>query len=257
MHRRSRCAPISPSPTNLRRKPGCTDGRAETRETAPPAFLPQPTPLAHGAGAGSRNAQVASQGERRRSSLWLQSAALIFGGHARADGRWRDGRCTTSSTSAGVTMLEWALSGVFRRVIRVGRVLVHVGAGGVPRDRRSRALAPGLDGGHRKARRPRWRLPHRHAAADLQRRPACRHAPGFRRCGNRWRPLGEGAHFDWFLLSDTTDPDIWIDEEAAFRRLTGACAEVGSTIAVAPTTMRANPGISPTGSRPSAGLTIT
>jgi membrane glycosyltransferase len=35
---------------------------------------------------------------------------------------------------------------------------------------------------------------------------------------------GRGAHFDWFLLSDTTDPDIWIDEEAAFRRLIGACA---------------------------------
>jgi membrane glycosyltransferase len=27
---------------------------------------------------------------------------------------------------------------------------------------------------------------------------------------------GQGEHFDWFLLSDTTDPDIWLEEEATF-----------------------------------------
>jgi membrane glycosyltransferase len=27
---------------------------------------------------------------------------------------------------------------------------------------------------------------------------------------------GEGAHFDFFILSDTTDPDIWVAEEIAF-----------------------------------------
>ncbi len=27
---------------------------------------------------------------------------------------------------------------------------------------------------------------------------------------------GLGAHFDWFFLSDTTDPDVWIAEERAF-----------------------------------------
>ena len=26
---------------------------------------------------------------------------------------------------------------------------------------------------------------------------------------------GLGAHFDWFFLSDTTDPDVWIAEERA------------------------------------------
>ncbi len=30
---------------------------------------------------------------------------------------------------------------------------------------------------------------------------------------------GRGEHFDWLLLSDTTDPDIWIEEEAAFLAL--------------------------------------
>ena len=46
----------------------------------------------------------------------------------------------------------------------------------------------------------------------------------------RWRAMweaveasGRGEHFDWFLLSDTTDPDIWIEEEAAFRALRSAC----------------------------------
>lgn len=40
---------------------------------------------------------------------------------------------------------------------------------------------------------------------------------------------GLGAHFDWFFLSDTTDPDIWIAEERALlalRRRLGANARV-------------------------------
>ena len=34
---------------------------------------------------------------------------------------------------------------------------------------------------------------------------------------------GHGAQFDWFLLSDTTDPDIWVSEEMAFIQLRRAC----------------------------------
>ncbi|MEA2856227.1 MAG: rane glycosyltransferase, partial [Methylobacteriaceae bacterium] len=30
---------------------------------------------------------------------------------------------------------------------------------------------------------------------------------------------GLGAHFDWFFLSDTTNPDVWIAEERAFLAL--------------------------------------
>jgi len=40
---------------------------------------------------------------------------------------------------------------------------------------------------------------------------------------------GLGAHFDWFFLSDTTDPDIWIAEERAFlalRRALGPDARI-------------------------------
>src|SRR4051812_18660202 len=36
---------------------------------------------------------------------------------------------------------------------------------------------------------------------------------------------GRGAHFDWFVLSDSTDPAIWIAEEKAFL---GLRAEIGS-----------------------------
>lgn len=36
---------------------------------------------------------------------------------------------------------------------------------------------------------------------------------------------GYGEQFDWFLLSDTTDPDIWICEEMTFVRLRRACGE--------------------------------
>ncbi len=34
---------------------------------------------------------------------------------------------------------------------------------------------------------------------------------------------GHGSRFDWFLLSDTTDPDIWIREELTFIELRRAC----------------------------------
>jgi membrane glycosyltransferase len=37
---------------------------------------------------------------------------------------------------------------------------------------------------------------------------------------------GRGAHFDWFVLSDTTDPGIWIAEEKAFLQLR---ADLGSS----------------------------
>ena len=40
---------------------------------------------------------------------------------------------------------------------------------------------------------------------------------------------GLGAHFDWFFLSDTTNPDIWIAEERAFigiRRRLGPQARI-------------------------------
>jgi membrane glycosyltransferase len=37
------------------------------------------------------------------------------------------------------------------------------------------------------------------------------------------RETGQGDRFDWFLLSDTTEPDTWIGEELAFLKLRRAC----------------------------------
>jgi len=34
---------------------------------------------------------------------------------------------------------------------------------------------------------------------------------------------GHEAQFDWFLLSDTTDPEIWVREEVAFMAFLRAC----------------------------------
>lgn len=36
---------------------------------------------------------------------------------------------------------------------------------------------------------------------------------------------GYGDRFNWFLLSDTTDPDIWISEEMAFLQMRRACGD--------------------------------
>jgi membrane glycosyltransferase len=61
---------------------------------------------------------------------------------------------------------------------------------------------------------------------------------------------GSAAQFDWFVLSDTTDPAIWIAEEKAFVALSSVRLRF-STV-TAPKTPRANPVISRTGSSGSA-----
>ena len=65
---------------------------------------------------------------------------------------------------------------------------------------------------------------------------------------------GLGENFDWFFLSDTTNPDIWIAEERAFigiRRRLGALARACS-IGGAKRTRAARPAISPISSRAGA-----
>ena len=37
--------------------------------------------------------------------------------------------------------------------------------------------------------------------------------------------IGHHASFDWFLLSDTTDPDVWVEEESAFLSLRRDCGD--------------------------------
>ena len=60
--------------------------------------------------------------------------------------------------------------------------------------------------------------PHRAAAADLQRGAAPRVGARCRRSTNRSRRPDTARMFDLFILSDTTDPDIWIAEENGFLR---------------------------------------
>ncbi len=44
---------------------------------------------------------------------------------------------------------------------------------------------------------------------------------------------GLGAHFDWFFLSDTTDPDVWIAEERALLDLRRALGPEATPVQVA------------------------
>ena len=41
---------------------------------------------------------------------------------------------------------------------------------------------------------------------------------------------GNGANFDWFVLSDTTDPAIWIAEEKCFLQLRQEVGERGQNL---------------------------
>ena len=69
---------------------------------------------------------------------------------------------------------------------------------------------------------------------------------------------GHGDHFDWFFLSDTTDPDVWIAEERAFIALRGRSARRPRlSTATAKKTLRARPGISPISSPAGARPTST
>jgi len=67
---------------------------------------------------------------------------------------------------------------------------------------------------------------------------------------------GLGAHFDWFFLSDTTNPDVWIAEERAFIAMR---ARLGPQARIfyrrRPKNTAARPAISPISSSAGAALT--
>ena len=65
---------------------------------------------------------------------------------------------------------------------------------------------------------------------------------------------GLGAAFEFFILSDTTDPDIWVREELAYAELRERCpAPKPSSIGTAARTWTARPATSPTFAPPGAG----
>ena len=67
---------------------------------------------------------------------------------------------------------------------------------------------------------------------------------------------GSGASFDWFVLSDTTDPAIWIAEEKSFSASPGSRGWRTSTTVTAGTIPPRNPATSKTGSSGSAQVMI-
>ena len=64
----------------------------------------------------------------------------------------------------------------------------------------------------------RGRRPHRGADADLQRARRTGSLPRSRRWRRASRARARAGAFDWFVLSDTTDPEIALAEDAALRR---------------------------------------
>lgn len=69
---------------------------------------------------------------------------------------------------------------------------------------------------------------------------------------------GQGAAFDYFILSDTTHPDVWIAEERAFSRFASGSGRKRASITVTgPRTITARPATSPISSRDGAGITRT
>ena len=79
---------------------------------------------------------------------------------------------------------------------------------------------------------------HRPAAADLQRRPAPRDGALAGDRSKRSSATGQGARFDWYLLSDTTDPDHLDRGGGGVPRAARACRARRASIAIAPTTCR-------------------
>ena len=68
---------------------------------------------------------------------------------------------------------------------------------------------------------------------------------------------GHGSKFDWFVLSDTTNPSIWIAEEKCFLGLAASRRPIISIIVIAARTRRENQATSRTGSSGSAAATTT
>ena len=103
------------------------------------------------------------------------------------------------------------------------------------------------------------REPHRRRDAGLQRVDGAhlRGARGDPRI--RRRDRASGAHFDYFILSDSTNPDAWIAEERAFLALRERARprQRASTTGTGRRTITARPATSPISSRAGAAPTST
>ena len=105
----------------------------------------------------------------------------------------------------GVTPSQMGAAAAVRREFLLDRARLH--------QRRCRVRL--VDDPRPRLARHACRAVHAHGGgdADLQRGPSRCSAPAGDLGGRE--ATGLGGHFDWFFLSDTTDPDIWIAEERA------------------------------------------
>ena len=186
---------------------------ARARETH--AYLPSPSPLTLSPGKLNRAAQpvrfrAAASLAVRRLAIFAATAVLTAGG-AR--------EMYDVVDVGGVTALEWALLVLFAALFAwVAFSFVSSLAGFFV------TLAGANAGLDIDASTPLPELSSRTAMLL----PTYNEDAGA--VSARWRAMwesveetGRGARFDWFLLSDTTDPDIWIEEEAAYRTLCKVC----------------------------------
>ena len=148
----------------------------------------------------------------------------------------------------GLNLLDLAHTAVFSIPPALARPVLLDARGG---DGRARPAPPAPAAG--------WpRRPTRRACRRSRRGPrsSCRSttrtrtasSPG---CEAMWRGCTtrpEGKRCDLFVLSDTTDPDVWLAEEAAWRRLREAAAARRADLLPAPrcATSSARPATSPT-----------
>ena len=183
---------------------------ALTGERPPRADLPPDAPLGLNPGVLSAAAQPKRGPEPhyagRRLVLFAATAALTAAGVR---------EMYDVVDIGGVTALEWALLALFALLfawvafsflVAVAGFAVTLSGGGAglaigdapPLATRTALLAPTYN-----------EDPH-HVTARL------------RAMWESVEATGQGDAFAWFLLSDTTDPDVWVEEEVAFRALTRA-----------------------------------
>jgi len=188
---------------------------ALTRAPDALAFLPAEAPLDMAPGRLSLPAQVSRAPVG--AGLWARRALIFAGTAALTAGGAREMYDVVNV--GGVTTLEWALLALFVALFAwVAFSFMSALAGFLVTMTGARA---GIE------------VPTEEPLAPLASRtamllPTYNEDPQavIARLQAMWEAVeatGRAAHFDWFLLSDTTDPDIWIEEEAAFAKLRAAC----------------------------------
>ena len=185
-------------------------GRPKLRSPAMPPETPLAMPV-QSLYRFSRRSSGAWVDPARRRTPWVARLFAFGGGLALTAYGAR--RCTASSRSASITLLEWALVVLFVTnfswiALAFTSSVRRLFLAAVRRAEVRRRCPTGL------ARR----APPSSCRSTTRRRRgfSARVAGDLRGCR---RATGLGDAFDYFFLSDTTDPDVWIAEERALLAL--------------------------------------